>query len=473
MTRKLNLAGVLGLGSWVLGLLLMVGCVATDRPWDAPWSAEPVNYAPPGGAGPQSTPPSGLEGVTRRLIDLPTAIRLAGANNLEIALVRERVHEAYAQAGIAQEQFLPTVSPGIGYYRHEGRIQGTRGNVLDVDKNNFSTGASLDVRLAPGEAMFQTLAALRRHEASQAHLKATQQTELLAAASGYLDLLEANQAVGVAQQAVEIAQTLEKETEAALRAGVGFKGDVLRARVQRRHNERALMRARDDERQASIRLVTLLHLDPKVQLTPADTAVAPLDLIPTVGLDALMREALANRPELEVAQKELEATQEEEAEADWGPLIPALRASAFGGAFGKNPGRLGSREDYVVGLEWKIGPGGLFDVARQERAEARRRMAEIRGAIVREQVIRQVREAHAMLVSRRQELKTAGDERADAAEAVELNQARQRTGVGLPLEVLQAQEALTRAQRDYLDTVTDYNIAQFRLRVYLGRNAAE
>jgi outer membrane protein TolC len=43
-----------------------------------------------------------------------------------------------------------------------------------------------------------------------------------------------------------------------------------------------------------------------------------------------------------------------------------------------------------------------------------------------------------------------------------------KLGVGLPLEVLQAQKALIQARKDYISSIIDYNKAQYRLFVSVG-----
>ena len=48
------------------------------------------------------------------------------------------------------------------------------------------------------------------------------------------------------------------------------------------------------------------------------------------------------------------------------------------------------------------------------------------------------------------------------------NHERIREAQGLPIEVLQAIDALDRARREYLRTVVQYNEAQFRLQRALG-----
>src|SRR6059036_3386012 len=66
-------------------------------------------------------------------IDLPTVLRLANAQNLDIQIARERLKEAKANHESAVEQFFPWISPGVAYRRHEGRIQAVNGPIASVE----------------------------------------------------------------------------------------------------------------------------------------------------------------------------------------------------------------------------------------------------------------------------------------------------------------------------------------------------
>src|SRR5262249_30095770 len=73
-------------------------------------------------------------------IDLPTTLRLAGAHHLQIALAAERVRQAKARLQGARALWLPTLDAGIEYNRHEGQIQDTSGNVIDVRRSSLFVG---------------------------------------------------------------------------------------------------------------------------------------------------------------------------------------------------------------------------------------------------------------------------------------------------------------------------------------------
>src|SRR5258708_1523886 len=73
-------------------------------------------------------------------IDLPTALRLAGADHLQIALAAERVRQAEARLEGAKALWLPTLDAGVGYNEHDGRIQDTGGSVIDVRRSSLFVG---------------------------------------------------------------------------------------------------------------------------------------------------------------------------------------------------------------------------------------------------------------------------------------------------------------------------------------------
>lgn len=80
--------------------------------------------------------------------------------------------------------------------------------------------------------------------------------------------------------------------------------------------------------------------------------------------------------------------------------------------------------------------------------------------------------ALAQLRAKEEQRKLAEQAVADAERALSLNQQRQGQNIGLPLEVLQAEEALTRARLDSYTAVTEYNQAQLRAFAFVGRKHA-
>src|SRR5690242_7872308 len=77
-------------------------------------------------------------------IDLPTALRLVGARNLDIQIARERFNEARANRESAVEQFFPWIAPGVSYHRRDGLAQAVPSGVIsDAHFESYSPGATL------------------------------------------------------------------------------------------------------------------------------------------------------------------------------------------------------------------------------------------------------------------------------------------------------------------------------------------
>src|SRR5205814_2532653 len=88
-------------------------------------------------------------------IDLPTALPLANAQNLDIQIAREKLKEAKANHEGAVELFFPWISPGANYRRHENRIQDVVGNIIDADKQSYSVGGAITAQMDLGDAVYK------------------------------------------------------------------------------------------------------------------------------------------------------------------------------------------------------------------------------------------------------------------------------------------------------------------------------
>ena len=232
-------------------------------------------------------------------IDLVTALRLAGARNLDVQLARTAVEDAHANYYSAVERFLPSFVPAASYLRHTGRDQDVNGPLIDVTKHSETAGVTAAAEVPVGEALFQTLQTRQLLAAADAAQAAQEQDTQLAVAQQYLELVNAGALVEVVIQALAISQNYEQQLNEAVRIGNAFKGDAFRVQTQTRRLQLDLTRAKEQRRLAATRLAQTLHLDPLVDLIPAEREPAPLALADLNATpDALVRTALQNRPEL-------------------------------------------------------------------------------------------------------------------------------------------------------------------------------
>ncbi len=407
------------------------------------------------------------------LIDLPTALRLAGAQNLDIQIARQRLAEARANQESSVWQFFPAITPGVSYRRHDNLIQDVGGSIIPVHKEAYAVGPSLSGQLELGDAIYRNLASRQLVKAADYALESERQNAIVAAAQGYFDLVKAHSSVGVAREAIGISTNYSAQIEQAVGIGIAFKGDLLRVQVQTERDRLILRQAQEQQRVAAARLAQTLHLDSTVELVPPDDEAVPLSLIATnASLGSLVAQALGSRPELQESRALAEAARQAKKGARYGPLIPSVGAQVFVGGLGGgkdgSPSTFGESEDYLVTLGWRIGPGGLFDRGRIRATESRYEIAELIRAKLIDEITRQVIESQTRVQSQADQMDTARRAIQGAQETLRLTQGRKEFAVGVVLETIQAEQDLTRARLDYLNALAEYNKAQYALQKAIG-----
>src|SRR6185295_8065544 len=95
---------------------------------------------PPPKATEPGPPPGTILQPGENPIDLGTALRLAGAENPELLLARQRVTEVAALRQLAAAQLLPNLNLGTNYDLHRGPLQQSAGNILSVNRDALYYG---------------------------------------------------------------------------------------------------------------------------------------------------------------------------------------------------------------------------------------------------------------------------------------------------------------------------------------------
>jgi outer membrane protein TolC len=407
-------------------------------------------------------------------IDLPTTLRLAGANNLDLALIREALVQAEAQNDAATLSFIPNLSGGLGYTKHNGAIQDVSGNVIDAYKQLHTTVGGFSSQVNLGDAIFQKLAASRLQSAAEYSVDAGRNITLFAAATAYLDLVSARANVRIAEDATKISADYENQINRAVGIGLANKSDALRVSVQTQGYQVALRQAQEAAVMASAKLANLLHVSPTTQFAPTDRAVPQITLVPLdTAMDSLVSEAFDKRPELKASAATVGAADWQKTQSVYGPLIPTVGAQALYGKI--NGGRLGvpsdsgGTQDYAVMFNWKVGPGGLFDFSRIDYAQSKLEQSKLNDAKLHDDVGRQVVQTFEGVHSAFDQLELTKKNIELAEQSLKLSQGRKEFGVATVLEVIQAQKDLVQARAAYVRAMTAYAEGQYALAQSVGR----
>lgn len=424
-------------------------------------------------------------------IDLPSVLRLAGANNLQIALARERVNQAAARARAANALWIPSLSAGLVYNNHAGRIQGTEGEILEVSRNSLFVGAGavagtsaanggasgparMFVDLSLADALFEPLAARQLVRATAAVRTAIFNDTLLQVSATYLALARAQSRLKITAEAVGNADELARITGEFARSGHGLQADADRARVEAGTRQRDVLQGREEVAIVSAELARLLRLDPVIQLQAADEIPAPLEFVdPTMPLRSLIDQATAARPEITSADAQRDAAWYRRRQEQLRPWMPNLYAGVSGGGFGGGEGsdidNFGGRSDFDVAALWEWQNLGFGNSARQREQQSLHRQAHLASQQVRDLIAAEVTQAYQRVQFRQRQIDVTRPQVESAQQAVRLNLEGIRGGVLRPIEIQQAIGALASSRTQYLDAVTDYNVAQLQMLRAIGR----
>jgi outer membrane protein TolC len=448
----------------------------------------------PGGTRGQVSPPASLPpppAADSCPIDLTTALRLAGANNLQIQLADERVREAEARLQGAELLWLPSLYFGVEYNKHDGQIQDTRGQVPEVSRNSLFVGGGpllgrgslnggnngpsrLTFGLPLADALFTRLAERQAARAAGAALDATFNDTLLRVSLAYLDLLSAQARVAIAQDAARNAGELVRLVQSRVSAGTVPPADGLRAQGELADRQRQALQAEEGVRVASADLVRLLQLDPAVTLFPADNQPVPLDLVDEhASLPDLLAQGITSRPEMARYQALVAVTLARLRQERWRPWLPAVEigtsAGGFGGGQGSSLGDFAGRNDVDALLVWELRNLGFGNLALQRERASQHVQAHLTAEQVRDDIAAEVARAYHQVHYRRGQIDAARAQLQAASEALPLNLKGIVNGTLRAIEGLQAVQALASAQYQYLSAIIDYDRAQFELLRAVGQ----
>jgi len=444
-----------------------------------------------------------VPGQVVRPIDLPSALRLAGAGDLDIAIARERVSLALAELQQARVQWLPSIYVGPNWIRHDGQLQTVQGQIQTISKSSLFLGATaaagssvsgpvpaggpaqvsgLTSILRFSDAIFEPLAARQAVGARRAGIQVATNDALLGVAEAYMDLQQAAGRLAIAREAAANADTLASLTASYARSGAGLDADDRRAVTERDRQRKNVEVAVGELEVASAELVRRVRLDPRLVVAPVEPPESVLRLVPDgCPIDDLITAGLRNRPELAEAQTLVQATLTRLRQAKLRPFIPSLAFRYSGGGFGGGPnsafGNFNARSDADVNLYWELQNLGFADRAIAKQRAAQNRTATLELLKVQDRVASEVVRAEKQRVAASRQMEEAGRALPEAEASLALNLTNIRRGAGLPgatrpIEVVQPIQALAQARADYLDAVLAYNRAQFRLQRALGRPPA-
>lgn len=235
------------------------------------------------------------EPAIQRALNLNDAVKDALEKNPEIRMMQQRLQAVNARAKQAPYLEDPQIAFQLG-----GVPLSNPTSFNQADTNSIGIRQMLPFfgKLGLKEKIAQQEAKVVEQE-----LRAKEREIISMVKMAYADLFMAQRAIEILREQLEIMRTIIGATEASYRVGRVTQQDVFKALLEQSELMNQLIAAEEESNAAVVKLNTAMYRPPRTPVqVPADLTLPEVASTPS-GLEEL---ALANRPELQGVEREIE-----------------------------------------------------------------------------------------------------------------------------------------------------------------------
>jgi outer membrane protein len=397
-----------------------------------------------------------------------TALTLAQAETIAI-----RNHPRIASAGLNAQAARKVVDQTRSAYfpTLSANLTGTDALEGSVVAAGALTTSSLSTRFASGMSLLQLVTDFGRtsHLVRSSRLRAEAADEnvariragiLLDVQVAYFGALGSEAVRKAAQAALESRRLSLRQVTALSQSALKSTLDVSFAQVLVSEAELAVYQAENDVAESRARLAAALGLQ---RSQPFSLVDEPLPAALKPEMQALVDEALRDRPDLQILQRNSEAS-EEYAKAERKLSYPTINLMGAAGAIPERDPTLPHESYGAAGININVPVfnGGLF-AARHAEAALRAQAANKDVQDLSIEISREVQDAWLQANTTFRKLSVTAQLVTQSNQALHLAQARYDAGLGSIVELNQAQLAQTSAQIDAASAKYDYMSARAAL----------
>jgi len=329
----------------------------------------------------------------------------------------------------------------------------------------FSAGPSFGMPVFDLTLWRRYQAARDTLNASKANSLSTREQVILLVVSQYIGTLRAVANVEASQSRVSLAQALYDQAADLQKEGVGTGIDTLRANVELQNEKQRLIEAENDRETSLFGLTRLLNLDPRQAIELADS-LSFFDT-PQPQAEASMELALVQRQEWKALESQIKAA-ENQKKASQDSRLPSLRFDGDFSYVGTSSNTTLPTYTYEASVNLPLFTGGRIR-AEVVRADLEIKRLEQQQDDLRNQIALDVKTALLNLQSARSEVQVANLGVQLSKEEVDQARDRFKAGVANNIEVIQAQDSLSRANDNQIAALYRFNQARADLARSMGQ----
>jgi outer membrane protein TolC len=329
----------------------------------------------------------------------------------------------------------------------------------------FSAGPSFGMPVFDLTLWRRYQAARDTANSSKATSLSTREQVILLVVSQYIGTLRAVANVEASQSRVSLAQALYDQAADLQKEGVGTGIDTLRANVELQNEKQRLIEAENDRETSLFGLSRLLNLDPRQAIELGDS-LSFFDT-PQPEAEPSMELALAQRQEWKALESQIKAA-EFQKKAAQDSRLPTLRFDGDLAYVGSSGSTTLPTRTYQASVNMPLFTGGRIR-AEVVRADLEIKKLEQQRDDLRNQIALDVKTALLNLQSARSEVQVANLGVQLSKEEVDQARDRFKAGVANNIEVIQAQDSLSRANDNQIAALYRFNQARADLARSIGQ----
>lgn len=400
---------------------------------------------------------------TQVSLNLPRTIDLALQNNHSVKSA-QWTYEA-AKSGVSQAAAAKNPSVGYEYNAKRSSVNGQNALQNGTSKS-FGNQFAVTVPIYSAARDAAVEAARYTREGKGAALEAQYQTSKLQAAKDYYGLIMNRNKVDIAQQSVRDYDAHLTNVNQQYAVGIVAKSDVLASKTSLAEAQTNLVSTKNaaDIAESTLNKYIGLPVATKVETADRELGYAPYN----VTLEQARAYAMLHRAELVEAAMAVKQAEENVNKAKAGHL-PSVDGSLSKSWGGDSWSGTGDSNSWTIGagVTWSIWDGG----ATNESIKVQKANLEAAKEANLEQidtVALQVHQAYLDMKAAEQTINSTRVAVEQGQENFRIATLRYRAGVGINLDVLDAETKLSTARNNYVDALYNYNIAVATLEQAMG-----
>ncbi len=325
--------------------------------------------------------------------------------------------------------------------------------------NNIDLRGSLSQSIVDLTAWNNYRSSRELFRASQFAARDARELVVLAVCGAYLQVIATRERVKSAHAQLETATALFQQTQQKRSVGLVPQIDVDRSEVEQLTQQQRVISLENEVAKQKIILARITGLPPGDEYDLTDEV--PFSAAPDLSFDDALKQAFEHRADIMAAQAQIRAAEHTLAAAR-DERLPSLSVSGNYGAIGTNPSQAHTTFLGAATLNVPIWLGGRTEgEITQAKASLAQRRAELEDT--RSQVESDVRNAYLDLRAATSQAEVAQRNLQVTRETLDLTRQRFDAGVTDNVEVVQAQESLTSAELDVINSVFAHNVAKLSL----------